>query len=80
MVVNFTCTVGATNPAVDTFTLYENGHEVSSKGDTGEWIRALSSLGEVSYNCDVKNSVGTSGKGYVNFTVEGEATNVDIVI
>ena len=80
MVVNFTCTVGASNPAIDTFTLYENISVVSSKRDSGVWIRALNNGGEVSYNCDVNNSVDTSSKGYVNFTVEGEATNVDIVI
>lgn len=70
MVVNFTSTVETTNPTVDTFTLYDNVSEVSSKRDSGVWIRALNSGGEVPYNCDVKNSVDIISSDYANVTVE----------
>ena len=74
MVVNFTCTVEATNPAVDTFTWYENGSLISSKTDSGVWIKALDTGGEVTYRCQADNSVGTSNSDNITFIAGGEAT------
>lgn len=75
MVVNFTCTVEAANPAVDTFTLYENGSVISYKADSGVWIKTLDTGGMVTYKCQANNSVGTSSSSNkTRFSIEGEAT------
>lgn len=75
MVVNFTCAVEATNPAVDTFTLYENGSVISNKADSGVWIKTLDTGGVVTYRCQANNSVGTSSSSNkTRFSIEGEAT------
>ena len=74
MVVRFTCTVAACNPAVDTFTLYENGVVISDKTGSGVWIKTLDAGGKVTYKCQAKNSEGTSSSSKTLFSVEGEAT------
>ena len=74
MFVNFTCIVEATNPAVDIFTLYENGSVISKKTRSGIWIETLDAGGEVTYQCQANNSVGTSSSKKTRFFVEGEAT------
>ena len=78
MVVKFTCTVEA-NPKVDTFALYENGRMISDKTDTGVWITTLGTGGEVTYKCEANNSIGTGSSENISFTIEGEATNKDLV-
>ena len=72
MVANFTCVVEASNPAVDNFTLIGNGSVVSSKRDSGVWIRTLTIRGNATYKCTTSNSLGVSSSDYINFTVEGE--------
>ena len=74
MVVRFTCTVAATNPAVDTFTFYENGIVISNKIDSGVWIKTLDTAGKVTYKCQANNSEGTSSSSSSLFYVKGEAT------
>ena len=74
MVVRFTCTVAATNPAVDTFTFYENGVVISNKTDSGLWIKTLDTGGKVTYKCQANNSQGTSSSRKTFFSVEGEDT------
>ena len=74
MVVSFTCTVAVTNPAVDTFTFYENGIVVSNKMDSGAWIKTLDTGGEMTYKCQANNSVGTSSSRKILLSVKGEAT------
>ncbi|XP_015760802.1 PREDICTED: hemicentin-1-like [Acropora digitifera] len=69
MVANFTCTVEASNPAVDTFILYENGSMVSSKTALGVWIKTVDTCGEVTYKCQANNSVGTSSSSSISFTI-----------
>ena len=75
MVVSFTCSVEASNPAVDTFTLYENGSVISNKTDSGVWIMTLDTAGEVTYKCHANNSAGTSRSDNISFTVKGKASN-----
>ena len=70
----FTCAVEASNPTVETFTLFENGSVVSKKRDHGVWIRTLTVSGDAIYKCTANNSVGVSSSDYVNLTVEGETT------
>ena len=72
MVVSFICSVEASNPAVDSFTLYENGSVISNKIDSGIWIKTLDTGGEVTYECHANNSAGTSRSDNISFTVEGE--------
>ena len=74
MLATFTCAVEASNPAVETFTLFENGSVVSNKRDHGVWIRTLTISGDAIYKCMANNSVGVSSSDYVKFTVEGETT------
>ena len=74
MVANFTCVVEASNPAVETLTLLENGSVVSNKRGSGVWIRTLSTGGNAAYKCTASNSVGVSSSDYINFMVEGETT------
>ena len=76
MVATFTCAVEASNPAVKTFTLLGNGSVVSNKRDSGVWIRTLTTGGDARYKCTANNSVGVSSSDYINFTVEGEGTDV----
>ncbi|XP_044180515.1 immunoglobulin superfamily member 10-like [Acropora millepora] len=74
MVVSFTCSVEASNPAVDTFTLYENGSVISNKIDSGIWIKTLDTGGEVTYECQANNSIGTSSSNKTLFFVEVSAS------
>ncbi|XP_067030223.1 uncharacterized protein [Acropora muricata] len=74
MVVSFTCSVEASNPAVDTFTLYENGSVISNKTDSGVWIMTLDTAGEVTYKCHANNSAGTSRSDNISFTVKVSAS------
>ena len=74
MVANFTCVVEASNPAVETLTLFENGSVVSNKRHSGVWIRTLSTGGNAAYKCMASNSVGVSSSDYINLMVEGETT------
>ena len=74
MLATFTCAVETSNPAVETFTLFENGSLVSDKRDHGVWIRTLTISGDAIYKCMANNSVGVSSSDYVSFTVEGETT------
>ena len=73
MVANFTCVVEASNPVVDTFTLFGNGSVVSNKRDSGVWIRTLTISGDATNKCTANNSMGVSSSDYINFTVEGQA-------
>lgn len=70
----FICSVEASNPEVETFTLFENGSVVSYKKNCGLWIKTLTISGEATYKCTANNSVGVSSSDYVNLTVEGETT------
>ena len=72
MVANFTCVVEASNPAVDTFTLFGNGSVVSNKRDSGVWIKTLTISGDATYKCTASNFMGFSSSDDINFTVEGE--------
>lgn len=72
MMANFICTVEDSNPAVHTFTLFENGTVVSNKRDSGVWSRTLTTSGDSTYKCMVNNSVGVSSSDYINVIVEGE--------
>lgn len=74
MFVNFTCSVEAANPAVNIFALYENGSVISKKNHSGVWIVTLDAGGEVTYQCQASNSVGTSRSKKTFLFVEGEAT------
>lgn len=76
MVVKFICAVEASNPAVDTFTLYENGSVIANKTDLGVWIKTLDTGGKVTYKCQANNSVGISRSDNISFTVEGEVTTL----
>ncbi|XP_044167458.1 uncharacterized protein LOC114951266 isoform X2 [Acropora millepora] len=78
MVANFTCVVEASNPAVETLTLFENGSVVSNKRDSGVWIRTLSTGGKAAYKCMASNSVGVSSSDYINFMVEVPASVTNI--
>ncbi|XP_067032626.1 fibroblast growth factor receptor 3-like isoform X6 [Acropora muricata] len=78
MVANFTCVVEASNPAVETLTLFENGSVVSNKRDSGVWIRTLSTGGNAAYKCMASNSVGVSCSDYINFMVEVPASITNI--
>ena len=73
MFVNFTCTVEGSNPTVDSFTLYANGRVISKKNLSGVWIETLDACGEVMYQCQANNFIGTSSSNKTLFFVEGEA-------
>lgn len=74
MAVRFTCTVAATNPAVDTFTFSENGIVISNKTDAGLWIKTLDTGGKVTYKCRANNSQGTSSSRKTLLSVEVSAS------
>ena len=80
MVVQFTCTVAATNPAVDTFTFYENGVVISNKTDLGVWIKTLDTGGKVTYKCQANNSEGASSSSKTLLSVEGDAAKYLFVL
>ena len=72
MLATLTCAVAASNPPVKTFTLLGNGSMVSSKRDSGIWIRTLTTSGDATYKCMANNSVGVRSSDYIIFSVEGE--------
>ena len=73
VVVSFTCTAKAANPEPDNYTLYENGHGVvQNMQSPGVWIRRLNTVGEVTYRCEARNSIGKDSSNNTTFTVEGE--------
>ncbi|XP_044176562.1 fibroblast growth factor receptor 3-like [Acropora millepora] len=78
MLATFTCAVAASNPAVETFTLFGNGSMVSSKRDSGIWIRTLTTSGDATYKCTANNSVGVRSSDYINFSVEVPASVTNI--
>ena len=45
---------------------------VSSKRDSGIWIRTLTISGDSTYKCTANNSVGVRSSDYINFSVGGE--------
>ncbi|XP_044171636.1 fibroblast growth factor receptor 2-like [Acropora millepora] len=74
----FICAVEASNPEVETFTLFENGSVVSNKRDHGVWFRTLTISGNATYKCTANNSVGVSSSASINFTVEVPASVTNI--
>ena len=69
-IANFTYSANA-NPAVDNYTLFENGSAVSTSS-LGVWSITMNTAGWFVYRCEANNSVGfdKSTNGIVN--VEGE--------
>ena len=78
MLATFTCAVEASNPPVETFTLFGNGSMVSSKRDSGIWVWTLTTSGDKTFKCMANNSVGVRSSDYINFSVEGE-TRVNLL-
>ena len=74
--VKFTCTANA-NPAVNSYTLYENDVMIENMGTSGVIRRPLNTSGQVVYRCEAKNSVGTDRSSDKNLTVEGKLTSVN---
>ena len=73
VVVNFTCTAEAANPAPDNYTLKENGTlVVQNMASPGVWIRELKTAGEVTYRCEARNSLGYNRSSNTTFTVGGQ--------
>ena len=61
VVVNFTCTAEAANPAPHTYALFENEIAVVQNMESaGVWIRRLNTAGEATYRCEARNSIGAA--------------------
>ena len=76
IVVNFTCTAEAANPAPHTYTLFENESAVvQNMTSPGVWIRRLNTAGEVTYRCEARNSISKDISSNTTFTVEGQLHN-----
>ena len=69
-IVNFTCSANA-NPAVDSYTLFENGSAVHASS-LGVWSMTMNTAGRFVYTCEANNSVGFSKSSDVIVNVEGE--------
>jgi len=74
VVVIIACTVETTNPAVDTFVLYENCYVISNKTVSGVSIKTLDTGSKVTYKS--RHTIGTTGSNNVTFIVEVETTKV----
>ena len=73
VVVNFTCTAEAANPAPHTYTLFENESAVvQNMAGPGVWIRRLNTASEITYRCEARNSIGNDSSSNTTFTVEGQ--------
>ena len=70
-IVNFTCSANA-NPAVDNYTLFENGSAVSTSS-LGVWSITMNTAGRFVYRCEANNSVGFDKSTDVTVNVEGES-------
>ena len=68
--MNFTCSADA-NPAVDNYTLFENGSVVITSS-LGVWSITMDTAGQFLYRCEANNSVGFGKSSDVTFNVEGE--------
>ena len=68
--VNFTCSANA-NPAVDNYTLFENGSAVNSSS-LGVWSITMNTAGRFVYGCEANNIVGFNKSTDVIVNVEGE--------
>ena len=69
-IVNFTCSANA-NPAVDNYTLFENGSAVITS-ILGVWSITMNTAGQFVYRCEANNSIGSGKSSDVTFKVEGE--------
>ena len=69
-IVNFACSADA-NPAVDSYTLIENGSAVNTSS-LGVWSITMSTVGHSVYRCEANNSVGFGKSNDINVNVEGE--------
>ena len=68
--VNFKCSADA-NPAVDSYSLIENGSAVN-KSSLGVWSITMNTAGQLVYRCEANNSFGSGKSSDVTFNVEGE--------
>ena len=74
VVVRFTCTAEAANPAPHNYTLFENESAVVQHMESpGVWIRQLNIAGEVTYRWEARNSIGNDSSSNTTITVEGES-------
>ena len=69
-IVNFTCSANA-NPAVDNYTLFENGSAVNTSS-LGVWSITMNTAGRFVYGCEANNSAGSNKSTDVIVNVEGE--------
>ena len=68
--MNFTCSADA-NPAVDSYTLFENGSAVNTSS-SGVWSITMDTAGQFVYRCEANNSFGFDKSTDINVNVEGE--------
>ena len=69
-IANFTCSANA-YPAVDSYTLFENGSAVNTSS-LGVWSITMNTSGRLVYRCEANNSVGSDKSTDVIVNVEGE--------
>ena len=70
-VVSFTCTTDS-NPAVQSYMLYENLTPVSETS-SGRWLRELSVRRDLNYSCMANNSLGSGASEFLVLTVHGKS-------
>ena len=69
-IVNFTCSADA-NPAVDSYTLFEDNSVVNTSS-LGAWSIRMKTAGQFVYRCEASNSVGFDKSTEISVNVEGE--------
>ena len=69
-IVNFTCSADG-NPAVDRYTLFENGSVVNTSS-LGVWSITMGTAGQFVYRCEANNFVGFDISTDISVRVEGE--------
>ena len=69
-IVNFTCSANA-NPAVDSYTLFENGSAVHASS-LGVWSMTMNTVGRFVYTCEANNSIESANSTNVNIAVNGK--------
>ena len=69
-VISLTCSADS-NPAVDSYQLYENNVLVSG-GSSSAWNRSMSTGGGFNYTCMVNNTIGIATSTSVSLTVNGK--------